>query len=143
MIPQQIFTWGYYGQQVSDAESLMTKHNAILVDIRLKPFSRFDPQWNQKQLEKRLGGRYVHLPEWGNLNYKGQLGQGIMLADFGAGLAKLCALPATGVILMCVCKYGHKCHRATVADLLKGAGYEVTELRVNATATTLTTKEMF
>ncbi|KPL72275.1 hypothetical protein ADN00_15790 [Ornatilinea apprima] len=95
---------------------LAEKMGAVVYDIRFSPKSS-DPQWAGINLEITLGGRYIHLKELGNKNYKGGP---IELVDQSAGLeAVYSELQNRPVILMCGCWDREKCHRKTAARLFE------------------------
>jgi uncharacterized protein (DUF488 family) len=104
-----IYTLGYSGWKIEDAQAVLERLNAILVDVRMVPRTRWTPAWNSSVLHERLGdasagstgspqsdslqagspqGRYVWLKEFGNKNYKGTFEQ-IEIADFPAGEQRL------------------------------------------------------
>lgn len=49
-------------------DTFLAQPRAFLVDIRLKPYSRFRPTWNRSALQSRYGRRYVHLRGLGNVH---------------------------------------------------------------------------
>jgi uncharacterized protein (DUF488 family) len=118
-----IYTIGYSGWKIEDVEAVLARLDAILVDVRMVPRSRWAPAWNSAVLAKRLGERYVWLREFGNKNYKGTFEQ-IEIADFTTGLKRLhelSGLPFEGaknVILMCGCRDVNICHRKVLAERL-------------------------
>jgi uncharacterized protein (DUF488 family) len=136
-----IYTLGYNGWKIEDVEAVLARLDAILVDVRMVPRTRWTPAWNSSVLYERLGdasahstgsssspqadsakGRYVWLKEFGNKNYKGTFEQ-IEIADFRAGqqrLRELLAQSATvkAVVLMCGCRDVNICHRKVVAEKL-------------------------
>jgi uncharacterized protein (DUF488 family) len=125
-----IYTLGYSGWKIEDAQAVLERLNAILVDVRMIPRTRWTPLWNGSALHERLGdasadsaqGRYVWLKQFGNVNYKGTFEQ-IEIADFPAGekrLRELLARDATGkaVVLMCGCRDVNVCHRKVLAQRL-------------------------
>ena len=65
-----IYTIGYTGIPFAQLQAFLDAHQAFLVDIRYSPRSR-NPVYNQKALQAALSGRYVHVGELGNRNYKG------------------------------------------------------------------------
>lgn len=133
----QIFTWGYQGREVTELQTLLIQHQAVVFDARLKPVSRFSPQWNRKALQATLGEQYIHIPEWGNLNYKAEIAPKgeIVLSDFEAGVNRLKnQLQFTSIFIMCVCKNHHTCHRTTIAKNLRALGYQVQEYQVKQEA---------
>ena len=114
-----IYTLGYSGWKIEDVEAVLERLAAILVDVRMVPRTRWQPQWNAAVLHARLGDRYVWLREFGNRNYKGTFGQ-IEIVDFPAGEQHLRELTATGkaVVLLCGCPDANLCHRKVLAERL-------------------------
>jgi uncharacterized protein (DUF488 family) len=117
-----IYTLGYSGWRIEDVEAVLDRLDAILVDVRMVPRTRWQPQWNATVLRARLGDRYVWLREFGNRNYKGTFEQ-IEIADFPAGEKRLREIVAPGkaVVLLCGCRDVNVCHRKVVAELLAQA----------------------
>lgn len=87
--------------------------DALLVDVRISPRSR-NPQWNQSTLRDIFGDTYVHLGQWGNVNYKGGP---VQIKDFEGGLHVL-RTSHQPLALMCVCRDYAQCHRKTLVGLL-------------------------
>jgi uncharacterized protein (DUF488 family) len=116
-----IYTLGYSGWTIEDVEAVLDRLDAILVDVRMVPRSRWAPEWNAVVLAKRFGERYVWLKQFGNRNYKGTFEQ-IEIADFPAGEKRLREITSTGkaVVLLCGCRDVNLCHRKVVADWLAG-----------------------
>lgn len=121
----KLLTFGYTGTQVAAlAAALDSVPGALLVDVRLSPYSRAT-EWCAPALRLRFGARYMHLRQFGNLNYK-QPGP-VELADAAGGVRALLASirplltdgePPT-VVLMCACRDALDCHRSTVAAILQ------------------------
>jgi len=114
----KIYTMGYTGWTLKQIERAVMQCDAVLVDVRIRPYSR-QVIYNQKNLVGLLGERYAHIPGFGNRNYKGGP---IVLADFTGGAAKAAELMSeTGktLLLMCVCQGWRICHRSLVAEKLK------------------------
>ena len=65
----KIIPFGYANGGMTALEQLMQEECAYLVDIRYSPRSRI-PAFNRTSLQARFPGRYVHIPELGNVNYK-------------------------------------------------------------------------
>jgi hypothetical protein len=124
---KEVFLLGYAGRTPEEIRRIAEMVDATVVDIRWRAGSRH-PQWAKSNLAKTLGpGRYVHVPALGNLNYKGERGPQIEIADFDAGRRALDRI-AGSVILLCVCKDAATCHRTTVAGMLRAAGgYAIAE----------------
>jgi uncharacterized protein (DUF488 family) len=115
-----------------------------LVDIRVMPRSRHNPQFNREELERVLpasGIRYVHLGHLGGLRHglgRESPNTGWRNASFRAyadymgtdafrqGIAELLALAQDGpVALMCAEAVPWRCHRSLVADALVARGVVV------------------
>jgi hypothetical protein len=97
--------------------SLVDAFDAILVDVRYSPNSR-DPQWRRKAIEKKLGLRYIHLKDLGNISYK-QAGS-IKFVDLPRGIATLARfLQANNVIILCACWHREICHRVKIGEVLE------------------------
>jgi uncharacterized protein (DUF488 family) len=114
-----IYTLGYSGWSIEDVEAVLDRLDAILVDVRMVPRSRWASAWNSAILAKRLGERYTWLRAFGNVNYKGTVEQ-IQIADFPAGEKRLRELSADGkaVVLLCACRDVNVCHRKVLAEWL-------------------------
>jgi uncharacterized protein (DUF488 family) len=114
----RIYTLGYPGWTIEAVRSLLAQANALLVDVRLVPSSRFNPAFRAASLRKALGDAYVCVSDWGNLNYKND--GPIQLRSFSGGLAtvegRLCGHDA--VVLLCGCADVNVCHRKVVAARL-------------------------
>jgi uncharacterized protein (DUF488 family) len=111
-----IYTLGYTGANADEIQQLVEQHDWWMVDIRMSATSR-QPKWTKKALVERFGERYVHLPAFGNKNYKS--GGAIVLADPDAGLRATTALMVSKpVVLMCACRNVDTCHRKTAAEFI-------------------------
>lgn len=120
---EQISTIGYAepGAEERIAEFLASGEKTALVDIRKNPRSRWYPRFNQSALQACYGKRYIHLPEFGNVNYAPEnRANGIVLANPSEGLRQVQRLLAHGwsIMLLCACKEYEQCHRKTVYDLI-------------------------
>jgi hypothetical protein len=117
----KVIPFGYAGRGMGALEHLMGNNPFVhLVDIRMSPRSHYMPAFHKACLQARFLGRYVHMPELGNVNYN--TGLPIKIADPEKGIARLINGLKQGytLILLCACK-GDGCHRWTVVDLLKQA----------------------
>jgi uncharacterized protein (DUF488 family) len=123
-------TVGY--ANVPDTKTLrayLAERNGMLADIRANPASR-RPEYGQEALREVFGDCYLHLPQFGNLNYK-RRDLGIRLADPNAGYRRLrevvTSRPAASrpavVVLMCQCADVYKCHRYQVCQYLATRGH--------------------
>ncbi len=124
-----LYTLGYTGLKPDEILRAADALGAIIADIRIAPRSRH-AMWNKSKLAAAWGERYVHIPELGNRNYKGEFGEGVMLVDAEAGGAQVNRLlEAQPVILMCACEDWHTCHRRSAAELIQArTGVEVAHL---------------
>lgn len=120
---KQVFTVGYSGKSLPDIQRLIAEREAVLFDIRFKPFSQ-NPAFQLATLSRRLGDDYLHVGAFGNVNYKGGP---IEIVDYERGRA-LVEASERPVILMCVCGDPTHCHRTVVAEMLRADGFEVSEL---------------
>lgn len=121
-----LYTAGYTGSTPEKLLAAAERLKALIVDVRLMPYSKWAPHWNKKALIETWGDRYVHVEALGNLNYKGDMGEGvIVLKDAETGTTHLARLLADQpAIILCACKDHHKCHRSTVAQEM-GERYNV------------------
>jgi len=96
------------------------QQEAMVLDIRMKPRSRYYPRWNRKRLEARFGlQNYDHLELLGNVNYRFP-DRPIHLQKSGEGLLWLLIyLQRRNVIVLCGCPHSTGCHRDTVCRLLR------------------------
>lgn len=128
-----IYSWGYQGQRFADLQAFVEQTGAVVVDVRLKPFSR-DPTWRRAALERALGEQYRWVEDLGNLNYRN--GGPVRLKDEAAGLAIVRALASRRpLILMCVCVNLEHCHRKAVIECLAREHYIVRTLSLRAEVT--------
>jgi len=89
---------------------------ATVIDTRYSRLTR-SVDFSANRLEAALKERYVHVPEFGNLNYKN--GRAVKLVDPEHGIARISSIISErSVILLCVCASWEECHRRDVAELL-------------------------
>ena len=113
-----LYTLGYSGLTPEAILRAAVRLNAIVADIRISPRSRH-PMWNGPKMQAAWGDRYMHIPELGNLNYKGKRGEDVILADAEAGCARVLELLTRhSVILLCACSDWRTCHRRDAAALI-------------------------
>lgn len=118
-----ILTIGYTEENAQERiDAFLSNEDAALVDIRLQPRSRWQPQFNKAALEARYPAQYIHVQKLGNLNYRpADRAKGIDLLDAQSGVSAIIYLLAQGypVMLMCACKDYEHCHRKVVYELLQ------------------------
>ena len=114
-----IYTAGYASRKWTPEKmvAVAKSHHAIWVDVRLRPYSRNYPAFNQKNLQAILGKSYVHMPAFGNVLHKEG---GIQLSNSVLGLEQVKSILNAGysIILMCACSKEHTCHRRVVKELI-------------------------
>lgn len=118
-----LYTFGY--QMIKDADKFAVAVKGFpglrVADIRIKPFS-YVVGWRKQSLQAALDDQYIHVEALGNRNYKGEYGDGVMLADADAGVRQITALLADHpVMLLCACWEVATCHRSVAADLIGAA----------------------
>ena len=119
--PHTIYTAGYgAGWSPTMLADVLDRHAAILLDIRLKPWSK-TLTWQKSALQARLGtSRYLHVSALGNLNYN--TGGPIVLQSPAAGIRIVGdQLELHNVVLLCGCRDLTTCHRNVAAELLHEA----------------------
>ena len=115
----KVYTIGYSGWKPDDLEKAVRDLDAVLVDVRMVPRTRWAPAFNTSALRERMGDGYIWLKAFGNVNYKGTFAE-IQIADFDAGEKRLRELTASGrpVVLLCGCRDVNVCHRKVIAERL-------------------------
>lgn len=111
-----VYSAGYQNMNREAFAEFVRRNGIKVADVRLKPVSR-NHVWNKNALLERLVlSGYVHIPDLGNLNYKGGP---IVLKDEAAGLLALRALlTISPVVVLCVCADPMICHRTVITDKL-------------------------
>lgn len=133
----RIFTVGHSNQSIEDFFSILqSKKLKLLVDVRLIPKSRHNPQFTQSKLKKKLaqsGIEYIHLPGlggrrwpvkntvnfgWRNSSFRGYADY-MQTADFRKNLSRLISLSKRKrLVIMCAEAVPWRCHRSLIADAL-------------------------
>ena len=125
VVPGTLYTLGYAipGATV-ELEEMMLDTRVLLIDIRVRPQSRWWPVWNKKQLRARWVGRYTHEKRLGNINYRNRSlpvvlhGPHVEQAIMGAvDLLR----QGYSLVLLCACKDYETCHRKVVAEMIQQA----------------------
>jgi uncharacterized protein (DUF488 family) len=144
-----VYTIGHSTRTRAELIGLL-RHYAVatLVDVRVMPRSRHNPQFNLEALVEALpeaGMAYAHLSRlgglrrglgaaspndgWRNASFRAYADY-MQTADFAQGLEDLRALAGTGpVALMCAEAVPWRCHRSLIADALTIRGVAVCEIR--------------
>jgi hypothetical protein len=124
----KLLTLGYQTTNITELAQLVKDHDALLADIRYRPYSAY-PGWRQDSLKTLVGSEnYEHVHTLGNVNYRGGP---IQLLRPEAGFKIVQAmLRERNVILLCGCYELATCHRLVVASYIaeRIAGLEVEHL---------------
>lgn len=144
---QAIFTIGHSRHPLERfVELLQGAGVEVVADVRSRPRSRF-PHFARgelaRELERRAGIGYVHLPELGGFRdplaespntalreraFRGYADH-MQSPEFASGLSRLLALARTRrVTVMCAESDWRRCHRRMVADALAVRGVTVVHL---------------
>lgn len=108
---------GYAGLKLEALKVYAEKHNAIIVDIRMSPYSK-NAEFNQTVMRRVLGPRYKHLLAFGNKNYKDR-GLPFDLVEPQIGLQVIKRMiEYNHLILLCVCYKLEGCHRKFVCEII-------------------------
>lgn len=113
VMSSSIYTLGYAHWSAAEVERRLHDLDAWLADVRHSPHTT-KPGFSKPELADRLGPRYAHVPEFGNVNYKDGPVE-LAAPDDGIDRIRTGGLP---VVLMCGCASPAACHRQTVAELL-------------------------
>lgn len=127
--PQRFFTFGYNILSEKIFEETFENNQGLIVDVLFRPYS-FQHDWAcGEALLERWGERYLHLPQWGNRNYRDRGGE-IKFADFKGGwqIVKNLFSEYDTFYLMCACGKPDKCHRTVIKTQLAFNRYAVTEM---------------
>jgi uncharacterized protein (DUF488 family) len=115
----KVLTIGY-GGKIPDLffDELESLEPDIVVDVRENPFSAFLNAYTKRELDKRLGERYIWIGELGNKSRE----LPPTLVDEEEGIRKLRALMEKHerVVLLCAEKDEAKCHRSYIKKLIEG-----------------------
>lgn len=124
--PGSIFTFGYGGRRLRGLEVIQRDLDAIIVDIRERPWSR-EPEWCYAHLTEIFGSSYAHVGWWGNTARDPAAGR---FVSWKLGYEQVAELLKQNrpLILMCGCRSGGGCHRSVIAKLLREKGHPVKEL---------------
>jgi len=121
-----IYTLGYSNFTIDQISQIVKVTDSVLVDVRLRAWSR-NPDYCKSRIMAVFGERYLHVPEFGNVNYKDRSAPQV-IKDFDGGLHRLSEINSN-VILMCVCPTLTVCHRSILSYRMRQLGFDVTEIR--------------
>ncbi|MCC6174202.1 MAG: DUF488 domain-containing protein [Chloroflexi bacterium] len=143
-----VYTIGHSTRSLAELTALLHHYAvATLVDVRIMPRSRHNPQFNLETLTTALpeaGIAYAHLSRlgglrrglgaaspnggWRNASFRAYADY-MQTADFRQGLEEVRALADAGpVALMCAEAVPWRCHRSLIADALTIRGVAVREI---------------
>ena len=145
--PYLILTVGHSNRSLEQFLEILRGHGvSLLVDVRIMPRSRHNPQFNRETLPQMLaahGIAYEHLPGlgglrharkdsvntgWRNASFRGYADY-MQTPEFEAALARAIELAqARPTALMCAEAVPWRCHRSLVADALTVRGIRVLEI---------------
>ncbi len=119
-----IVTLGYRQEGAEEQLARLVAEDYLILDIRKRAGSRFDPAYNRGQLAQRFPQAYHRIPELGNTNYPHRP---FLLVDQETGLRHALTLleGRPGAILLCACADWQECHRSLVAELLQARRPEI------------------
>jgi len=146
-----IYSIGHSNRPIDAFLALLQKHRIEqLVDVRLFPGSRTNPQFGREALQQSLdtaGIAYVHEPRlggrrhaakdsknmgWRNTSFRGYADH-MATREFKAALASLIALgKEKTTAVMCAEAVPWRCHRFLIADALTHAGWRVLHITGSA-----------
>jgi len=111
-----LYTFGYGGRSVEELASIVAECDAVIVDVRLKPFNG-QKGWSLPDLKARFGEAYHWWRCLGNVNFAGGTPK---LKDAKKGVALLAQLiETTSPILLCGERNPWMCHRRMIAERLQ------------------------
>ena len=122
-----VYTMGYSGHRATGVTESAVLLDATVFDIRWLARSGV-LEFNKGNLVRYLGNRYYHCRNLGNENYRGDLGEGIVIHDLKAGLREI-LVHERPVILMCACREFEECHRSAVSRALAEIGIITREIK--------------
>ena len=119
----KFFTTGFTDLGVADLKPLLANLDAVLVDIRMSPYSK-SVQWNREYLKILLKGKYQHLAQLGNRHSENEP---IAIQHLALG-TKILVSFGMNAVLLCECAGTQSCHRLIIAQELRRQGHLVEEL---------------
>jgi uncharacterized protein (DUF488 family) len=147
-----LYTIGHSTRTTRELVELLRAHGVQqVVDVRIMPKSRHNPQFNRPALSralhavkigyrhlKALGGRHARPDSinlgWHNVSFRG-FADYMQTGDFVAGLARLEQLATRRpTAIMCAEALPWRCHRSLIADALTVARWRVLHIQSRQTA---------
>jgi len=114
-----IYTIGYSNKSIINLKKAFYNLRIdILIDIRMKPYSRFNPSMNKNSLESIFGSKYLWMRELGgDLDIESQ--------DFKLTIDKIIKIADEGkkIMLMCCERDYRRCHRFSITNYLEEIGF--------------------
>lgn len=142
-----VYTIGHSTRTTSDFVLLLKQHKVeILLDIRVVPYSRFNPQYNREALSQELKKYdilYQHIEALGGIKPTKEImesakscsersrgfGEYMKTIEFKSSLHYVIGVAKSLVVaLMCAESEPTKCHRRLVADALTNEEVEVAHI---------------
>ncbi len=126
----KLYTIGYKGKTVEQVEKMLLENGVeYLIDVRYFPFSRWQPQFSEKNLRKYFENskiKYVSMPDFGiEPKKKYEMDRKELLADYKKTMRKelkkhylIFNYALGGACLMCLEKDPNECHRSVLAELM-------------------------
>ena len=114
-----VYSFGYRGRTLDELADEVVRLNAIVIDVRYRPFGRGRNQaWSRRTLQSRFSARYAWIEDLGNTIYRN--GGQVVLAAPERGIERLRATVQEGLqpLLLCACESVADCHRTVVAAQL-------------------------
>lgn len=119
----RIYHFGYGGRKFAELKTL-AQAGALIVDVRMKPFS-WQSEWMKGSMIAALGESYYHAKGFGNKNYKSGPTELLNEAQEVLELSQVLS-QSRDVVLVCACKSFRECHRKLCCEVLsKATGAEV------------------
>lgn len=119
----KFYTTGYTGRDFNDLTPLLESLDAILIDVRISPTSRYF-EWREAYLKLLLKDKYRHVIQLGNRRFRESK---VSIQNLELGIKILSELK-TNAVLFCGCAELKLCHRFVILNELRKRGFIVEEL---------------
>ncbi len=116
--PGTLTTLGYLEMDaLPRLEAFLARPRTYLIDIRLTPYTPWQPEWSRPALQARYGRQYAHLRGLGCVPSPDRR-QPIHLLDPEPHLRHLAEQLTRGYsyLLLCACTHYERCHRKLVYE---------------------------